>query len=40
MDLLLLGTQMRRHRVSESTIGLKERVCGQIGVKRIPGMEG
>ncbi len=31
---------MRRQRVSLRTIGRKERVWGQIGVRRMPGIEG
>lgn len=31
---------MRRDSVSDRTIGRKERVCGQIGVSRMPGMDG
>ncbi len=29
-----------RRRLSERTIGRKERVCGHMGVKRMAGMEG
>ena len=31
---------MRKRRVSLRTIGRKLSVCGQIGVSRMPGMEG
>lgn len=34
------GMAMRKRRVSERTMGRKERVCGQIGVRRMAGMEG
>lgn len=34
------GTATRRAMVSESTMGRKESVCGQIGVRRMAGMSG
>lgn len=40
MEREVTGTAMRRRDESERTIGRKDNVCGQIGVRRIPGMDG